>query len=297
MTTADTAPGLPPDRDRRDAESPLAAMRLTELLDEVQERLATVARTQARVQDLLDAFLSVSAGLDLDTTLRQIVEAAARLVDARYGALGVLRPEGGLGAFITVGIDAEQRARMGHLPEGKGILGQLITEPEPLSIADLSTHPSSVGFPPHHPPMRTFLGVPVLVRGTVFGNLYMTEKRDSGQFTAEDRAVLVALAGAAGIAIDNARLYAEGEVRRRWLTAVGDVRSTLLGGMSPDGALQLIAERVADLTDADAAWLVSGPDPVDGSYEVQAQCGDGLVDITGTRLDPADAPVLQAVVA
>ncbi|GAA4733918.1 GAF domain-containing protein [Modestobacter marinus] len=271
-------------------------MRLTELLDEVQERLAAVARTQARVQDLLDAFLSVSAGLDLDTTLRQIVAAAARLVDARYGALGVLRPEGGLGAFITVGIDDELRAAMGHLPEGKGLLGQLITDPRPLRLADLSEHAASVGFPAHHPPMRTFLGVPVLVRGTVFGNLYMTEKRDGGQFTAEDSAVLEALAGAAGVAVDNARLYREGEVRRRWLAAVGEVRSNVLSGMAPATVLHLVVERVAELVDADGVWLMSGPDPRDGTYEVQAQHGDGLVDVTGRRLDPVDAPALKAVV-
>jgi signal transduction histidine kinase len=296
MTTAGAAPELPGDPGHRDGSSPLAAMRLTELLEEVQERLVTVARTQARVQDLLDAFLSVSAGLDLDTTLHQIVEAATRLVDAQYGALGVLRPEGGLGAFITVGIDDELRATMGHLPEGKGILGQLITDPRPLRIADLSSHPASVGFPPNHPPMRTFLGVPVLVRGTVFGNLYMTEKQGGGQFTAEDKAVLVALAGAAGIAVDNARLYEEGERRRRWLAAVGEVRSNLLSGMAPGKVLSLVVERVADLVGADGAWLMSGPDPLDGSYEVQAQYGDGLVDITGSRLDPVDVPALKAVV-
>ncbi|MCW2535128.1 MAG: histidine kinase [Modestobacter sp.] len=169
--------------------SPLAGMRLTQLLTEMQDRLATVARTQERVQDLLDAFLSVSAGLDLDTTLHQIAEAATGLVDARYGALGVLRPGGGLGAFITAGIDQELADRMGHLPEGKGVLGQLITAPHPLRISDLGAHSSSLGFPEQHPPMRTFLGVPVLVRGEVFGNLYMTEKRD-GEFTAEDEAVL-----------------------------------------------------------------------------------------------------------
>src|SRR3954451_5784597 len=277
--------------------SSLAGMRLTELLAEVQDRLSAVARTQARVQDLLDAFLSVAAGLDLDTTLRPIVEGAARLVDARYGALGVLRPAGGLGAFITVGLDDAQRAAMGHLPEGKGILGTLITDPHPLRLADLGEHPASVGFPAGHPPMRTFLGVPVRVGDTAFGNLYMTEKRGDGQFTAEDSAVLVALAGAAGTAIDNARLYAEGEVRRRWLAAVGDVRSTLLSGMAPDEALQLVVDRVAELTGADGAWLVSGPDPVDGSYEVQAQSGSGLVDVVGSRLRPSDAPVLAAVVA
>src|SRR5690349_12059252 len=128
-------------------------MRLTELIGEVQERLAAVARSQERIQHLLDAFLSVSTGLDLDSTLHRIVEAAAELVDARYGALGVLGRSGGLSAFITTGIDAELAARMGHLPEGKGVLGQLITEPHPLRITDLGQHPSSVGFPPHHPPM------------------------------------------------------------------------------------------------------------------------------------------------
>jgi signal transduction histidine kinase len=276
--------------------SSLSGMRLTELLAEVQERLDAVARTQGRVQHLLDAFLSVSTGLDLDTTLRRIVDAAIALVDARYGALGVLREGGGLAAFVHVGIDEETRARMGHLPEGKGVLGQLITEPYPLRIADLGQHPSSVGFPPNHPPMRSFLGVPVLVRGEVFGNLYLTEKAH-GEFTAEDEAVLTALAGAAGIAIDNARLYEEGEVRRRWLSAVSDVRSALLDAASPAEALGLIAEQVAGLTGADATWLLRGPDPDDGTYTVVTQIGDGLEDITGSRQSPAGNPVLAAVEA
>src|SRR5688572_14826159 len=210
--------GAVPDHGIGEPGSPLSGMRLTELIGEVQERLAAVVRSQERIQHLLDAFLSVSNGLDLDSTLRRIVESAAELVDARYGALGVLGRHGGLSAFITTGIDDELRAIMGHLPEGKGVLGQLITEPYPLRIPDLSLHPSSVGFPPHHPPMKTFLGVPVLVRGEVFGNLYMTEKQH-GEFTAEDEAVLTALAAAAGVAIDNARLYEESEVRRRWLAA------------------------------------------------------------------------------
>jgi signal transduction histidine kinase len=269
-------------------------MRLTELLDEVQERLTTVARTQERVQHLLDAFMDVSSGLDLDATLRRIVEAGVGLVDARYGALGVLGEGGGLSAFIHVGIDDELRARMGALPEGKGVLGQLITDPHALRIRDLSQHPASVGFPPHHPEMHTFLGVPLLVRGTVFGNLYMTEKRN-GEFTAEDEAVLIALAGAAGIAIDNARLYAEGEVRRRWLLALSDVRALLLDATSLDGALTLIAERLAALTEADATWVLQGPDADDGTYTVAAQTGTGLQDLTGRRLHPADHPVLGAL--
>src|SRR4051812_42147746 len=275
-------------------------MRLTELLDEVQERLATVARNQARVQSLLDAFLSVSTGLDLDSTLRRIVEAAVGLVDARYGAMGVLREDGdALAAFIHVGIDDELARLMGPTPHGKGVLGLLIHEPYPLRIADLSQHPASVGFPPHHPVMRSFLGVPVLVRGQVFGNLYLTEK-SHGPFTAEDEAVLTALAGAAGIAIDNARLYAESERRQRWLTAVSDVRAVLLDTTRPDAAaqaLQLMTDRLTDLTGAEGSWLMVGPDPDTGRYLVTAQTGRGLVDITGLRLSPSDNPVLEAVEA
>ncbi|MGY2002682.1 sensor histidine kinase [Blastococcus sp. SYSU DS1024] len=269
-------------------------MRLTELLDEVQDRLETVARTQERVQSLLDAFLSVSTGLDLNATLRRIVEAAIGLVDARYGALGVLGPNGGLSAFIHVGMDADVAARMPHLPEGKGVLGQVTAEPYPLRIADLSTHPSSVGFPEGHPPMRSFLGAPVLVRSEVYGNLYLTEKRD-GDFTAEDEAVLTALAGAAGVAIDNARLFEEAEVRRRWTAAAGDVREKLLSDAPPEAALDLIASRVRDLTGADAVWLMVGPDPDDGRYEFRAQTGDDLEGVIGSRLLPSEAPLLEAV--
>jgi signal transduction histidine kinase len=274
--------------------SSLSAMRLTELIEEVQDRLSSVARAQSRVQHLLDAFLSVSTGLDLPSTLRRLVESACDLVDAQYGALGVLRQGGdGLAAFIHVGIDEEVAARMGHLPEGKGVLGQLISEPYPLRIVDLGTHPSSVGFPPHHPPMKSFLGAPVLVRGEVFGNLYMTEKRH-GEFTAEDEAVLTALAGAAGIAIDNAHLYEQSEVRRRWLAAIADVRALLLEAPSPEAAMALIAARIADLTEADAAWLLIGPDPDSGAYRVAAQSGEGLPDLTTERLGAAESPLLQA---
>jgi signal transduction histidine kinase len=277
--------------------SPLSGMRLTEIIDEVQDRLSSVARAQARVQHLLDAFLSVSIGLDLPSTLRRIVESACDLVDAQYGALGVLRPGGdGLAAFIHVGVDDGTAARMGHLPEGKGVLGQLISEPYPLRIRDLRKHPSSVGFPPHHPAMKSFLGVPVLVRGEVFGNLYMTEKRH-GEFTAEDEAVLTALAGAAGIAIDNAHLYEESEVRRRWLAAIADVRAVLLDAPSAGAALVLIAERLTELTEAEVTWLLLGPEADTGAYTIAAQSRRGLRDLTGERTSAAANPVLAAVEA
>jgi signal transduction histidine kinase len=291
MTRSQRHPG----RRGREDDSPLSGMDLSELIAEVQERLTSMARMQAQVQNLLDAFLSVSTGLDLPSTLRRIVESACDLVDARYGALGVLRQGGGgLAAFIHVGIDEALAATMGHLPEGKGVLGQLISEPHPLRIPDLGQHPSSVGFPPHHPPMKTFLGVPVLVRGEVFGNLYMTEKRH-GQFTAEDEAVLTALAGAAGIAVHNARLYEESEIRRRWLAAVADVRAVLLETPSAADALTLIAERIAGLTEADATWLFMGPHPETGAYTMSAQSGKGLNDLTDERFAPGDSPVLDAL--
>ncbi|MGY1781966.1 GAF domain-containing protein [Geodermatophilus sp. SYSU D01036] len=298
MTDEPTSADSMESRGAGDPATLLSGMRLAELVGEVQERLATVARSQQRVQHLLDAFLSVATGLDLRGTLHRIVESATELVDARYGALGVLGRHGGLSDFITVGIDEELHARMGALPEGKGVLGQLITHPYPLRITDLREHPASAGFPPHHPPMTTFLGVPVLVRGEVFGNLYMTEKR-TGDFTAEDEAVLTALAGAAGIAIDNARLYEESERRQSWLAAIADVRAELLERVaadSSDGAQGLIAERVRTLTEADGAWLLTGPD-ADGTFLVTAQSGTGLTDIAGTRLTPADSPVLEAAQA
>lgn len=159
---------------------------------------------------LIDAMLAVTSGLDLERTLRTIVHTAMELVHARYGALGVIGPESehGLERFVYQGIDDQTRARIGPLPSGRGVLGLLIDSPEPVRIEDLSRHPVSVGFPPNHPPMRTFLGVPIRIRGQVFGNLYLTEKTDGQVFSADDEVLVLALAAAAGIAIDNARLVA-----------------------------------------------------------------------------------------
>jgi signal transduction histidine kinase len=158
---------------------------------------------------LLDAVMTVSSGLDLPAVLKQIVESAVDLVDAKYGALGVLDPSGTrLAQFITVGIDDEMHRAIGHLPEGHGILGLLIVDPRPIRLPDLREHPDSYGFPPQHPPMRSFLGVPVRLRDEVFGNLYLTDKTTGEVFTDVDEELVVALAGAAGVAIENARLHA-----------------------------------------------------------------------------------------
>ncbi|MEO6712960.1 MAG: sensor histidine kinase [Mycobacteriales bacterium] len=155
---------------------------------------------------LLDAILPVASDLSLPLVLRRIVESATELVGARYGALGVLGADRTLSDFLTVGIDAAAHARIGRLPEGQGILGLLILEPVPIRLPDLTQHPDSFGFPAHHPPMHSFLGVPVKVRDSIFGNLYMTEKIGADEFTQEDEDLLVGLAATAGVAIENARL-------------------------------------------------------------------------------------------
>jgi signal transduction histidine kinase len=163
-----------------------------------------------RLRQLLDAVLAVGADLDLPAMLRRIIGAAADLVDARYGALGVLdESRTRLTQFITVGLDDEARAAIGPLPEGHGILGLLIVDAKPLRLPDLSKHPDSFGFPPNHPPMRSFLGVPIRVRDEVFGNLYLTDKTTAETFTDVDEELVVGLAAAAGVAIENARLHAK----------------------------------------------------------------------------------------
>jgi len=178
-----------------------------------------VLATRDRVNALFEAVVAVGANLDLEVALRGIVESALTLVDARYGAMGVIGDGERLAEFIPVGLTEAEIEGIHHWPEGRGLLGALITNPKPLRIADLSQHELSSGFPAGHPPMTSFLGVPIRIRDEVYGNLYLTEKRGGGQFDEEDEAVLVALAAAAGVAIDNARLYDEARRQQRWLSA------------------------------------------------------------------------------
>jgi signal transduction histidine kinase len=272
-----------------------SGLRLDELLHEVQERLAEIVTTRGRMQGLLDAVLAVAAGLELDATLRRIVQAAVDLVDARYGALGVLAPDGGLSRFIHIGMDDATRALMGSLPEGKGLLGQLIIGERPLRLSDLRTHDASVGFPPHHPPMRSFLGVPVRMRDALYGNLYLTEKHGGGGFTPDDEIVVEALAAAAGIAVQNAELFEQGQLRQRWLEASGEIQRELLSGASEDDALGLIAQRTLELVGADTTAIILGPDASDGAFLVRAQCGHEETSLLDRRLDGHD-PLLREVV-
>lgn len=261
---------IPPEdeRDPRSLLGPLSELRLRELLTEVQERIEQIIEARDHVDGLLEAMLAVTSGLDLDDTLRTIVHAAINLVDARYGALGVLGPGEDLAEFVFEGIDDETRAEIGDLPKGRGVLGFLIINPKPIRLKDMSHHPASVGFPPHHPPMRTFLGVPVQIRDEVFGNLYLTEKANGLPFTEDDEAILRALAAAAGIAIENARLYEQSRIRQAWLEATREIATELLAGSETVDVLQVIADDALELTRADSTFLAVPDDPQTPSDDV-----------------------------
>src|SRR6478672_9734396 len=219
----------------------LPHLQLDELLAELQNRLQAVLATRDRMRGLLEAVVAIASGLDLESTLRRIVEAAVGLVDATYGALGVIGDEDGgklrLAEFIPVGLSQDEIARIHHWPEGRGLLGLLIDDSRPLRLPDISSHPASSGFPDGHPPMRSFLGVPVRVRDEVFGNLYLTNKRGRGEFTEDDEAVLVALGAAAGVAVENARLYEAARRQQRWIQASAEVTTRLLSGSGPGDVL------------------------------------------------------------
>ncbi|MEU8567004.1 GAF domain-containing protein [Streptomyces pathocidini] len=261
------------DPNNADGRVGLPQLRLDELLDEVQTRLDAARSTRDRVRRLLEAVLSVGRELDLEQVLRRITEAAAALVDARYAALGVIDPDGRqLSQFLTAGVSEEEIRAIGPFPSGHGILGELIRHPEPLRLPKISAHPSSYGFPPNHPPMGTFLGVPIRVRDQVFGNLYLTEKRGGAEFDAEDESVLSTLALAAGVAIDNARLYEETRRRERWLRMNGEITSSLLSGSSRAEVIGQIAAGAKEVLGA-ALAVVSVPLPDTGTLAVELALG------------------------
>jgi two-component system, NarL family, sensor histidine kinase DevS len=267
-------------------------LRLDELLDDLQQQVQRVRGTRDRVQTLLDAVLAIGSDLDLEVVLRRIVKSAVDLVDAQYGALGVVGEEGTIRQFITVGVDEQTIARIGPYPQGRGILGLLIREPEPLRLADLSQHPDSSGFPPGHPPMRNFLGAPVRVRDQVFGNLYLTEKLGADEFTEDDEETVVALAVAAGIAIDNARLYAAAGHRQRWLEATAEITNVLLGEVDRTGALQLVARRAREVAGAETVLvLLYQPETHQVTVEVsdppRTDLAGAVLSIRNTALDTA----------
>jgi signal transduction histidine kinase len=233
----------------------LPQLRLDELLAELQTRLQAVLATRDRMRGLLEAVVAISSGLELDAMLRRIVEAAVELVDAKYGALGVIGDDQELAQFIPVGLTEEAIRKIHHWPQGRGILGLLVKQPHPLRLANLSDHPASTGFPAGHPAMRTFLGVPVRMRDRVFGNLYLSEKRDGGEFTEDDEVVLIALGAAAGVAVENARLYDEARRQQRWLRASATITTQLLSGESTGAVLDALTKLALELSGADLVTL------------------------------------------
>jgi signal transduction histidine kinase len=235
--------------------SALSQLRLRELLAEVQDRITEIAEQRDRLDGLVEAMLAVTSDLDLNTTLRTIVRTAINLVDARYGALGVRGSGPDLAAFIYEGIDAETRNLIGHLPQGHGVLGTLIHDPKPIRLDNIAQHPSSVGFPPNHPPMRAFLGVPVRIRDEIFGNLYLTEKANGQSFSEDDEVLVDALAAAAGIAIENARLYEQSRARQAWIAATRDIATELLSGTDPATVFRLVSDEALKLSEARATMV------------------------------------------
>ncbi len=256
----------------------IPSMRLDELLSELQTRLDAVLATRDRVHTLLEAVVLIGGDLELETVLRRIVETATRLVDASYGALGVIGDEHTLVEFLPVGLSEQEIARIEHWPHGLGVLGQLIKEPRPLRLSRIADHDESQGFPDGHPPMGSFLGVPLRVRDEVFGNLYLTEKRGGGEFDEEDEAVVVALATAAGVAIENARLYEETRRRELWLQATADVTTSLLSGAGPGDVLAQVAKRIKEMADSDTALVFF---PVEGGTSLRALVAEGIGELIG----------------
>src|SRR5215218_6590497 len=245
-------------RDLRGSGSPewphLGAMELDDLLGELRARAALSLEAQRRMAGLLDAVVAVSSDLDLPVVLSRIVSSACTLVDAEYGALGVIGPDGErLVEFVTHGVSDPERELIGDPPHGAGVLGLLIRDPRPRRIRDIASHEDSYGFPPNHPPMHSFLGAPVTTREHVFGNLYLAEKRDAPEFSEDDEAILVALAAAAGVAIDNARLYERTRRQRLLSDAVGELTQHLLEGREQAVALRVMAQHSTELAGADLA--------------------------------------------
>ncbi|MEI6252892.1 MAG: GAF domain-containing sensor histidine kinase [Mycobacteriaceae bacterium] len=270
----------------------LSQLRLRELLVEVQDRVDQIVKGRDRLDGLVQAMLVVTSGLDLDQTLETIVRTATKLVGARYGALGV-RGDQEIVEFVVAGIDEETRRRIGPPPSGRGVLGLLLQDPKPIRLDDIRMHPDSVGFPANHPPMHTFLGVPVRIHDEIYGNLYLTEKAGGEPFREDDEVLVEALAAAAGIAIANARLYEQSRARQAWIEATRDIATELLRGTEPGRVFRLIADQALRLNDAHAV-LVAVPldDEAPGTSDVDELV---VVETAGSAADPRSAASITLV--
>jgi len=252
-----------------------------------------MAETRDRKDMLLEAGLTLASELSLPIVLQRIVDLAAQVTDARYGAIGVIGEDDTLVEFVTTGLPARQRQAIGALPTGHGVLGVLIHEPRPLRLKNIADHPRSTGFPANHPPMRSFLGAPVQALGRVYGNIYLADKRDAEEFSHEDEEALVILATQAGVAIANASLYEEVRVRERWLDALRDITTQVLSAGQDSTLLETIAEHARELADAEAATIVTAT-PTPGELVIAAAAGARANELRGLAM-PAEGSISGAV--
>jgi signal transduction histidine kinase len=236
-----------------------------------------------RLRVLVDSGIALSSELSLEALLQRIVETAAELTGARYAALGVIDKSGqALERFLTTGIDAETHAAIGDVPRGRGILGVLIREARPLRLHDIADDPRSVGFPRNHPPMRTFLGVPIVLRGVAYGNLYLTEKQGGADFTRDDEELTQLLAAQAAVAIENARLYESSTRWLRQLESINEIGNALASEIELEPLLGLVARRLRELVDARLVLIVL---PAGDSLRVAAAEGESVYGVVGMQLE------------
>jgi len=278
---------------------PVPGSRMDELLTGFVDRAGELVSAQQRMQGLLSAVVALAEDLSLEAVLHRVVSSACHLLQAEYGALGVIGRDRALSHFITVGIDEELARRIGPLPTGHGVLGLLIRDPKPLRLHDLSQHPDAYGFPKNHPPMKSFLGVPIRVRDVVFGNLYLTQKSGGGDFTDEDEELAEALAAAAGVAVENARLYDDARRRTAWLQACMDVTGKMMGDEeTPEGqsgGLDMIAARALRESSSNLALILVQEDS-SNLYRIAGAAGDLAPQWVG-RLLPFDSLEIDVVLA
>ena len=279
------------ERSKRNKLSEAPKLEFEMLLSQLIERAHEVMATQTRLRDLISASNTIVSDLDLSTVLTSIAEVARRLLGAEYAAMGVTAGDGHLEQFIHVGMPAETVAKIDHLPEGKGLLGALIEDPQPVRLRTLSDDQRSSGFPAGHPPMESFLGMPIRVRDEVYGNLYLTNQKN-GEFTADDEAIAEALAASAGIAIANARLFEESRYRERWSTALAETNRHMLAN-EEESALQILVERMQELAEADVVCVILAV-PERNALVVDRAIGHGADELLDMTF-PLEGSIVQSV--
>lgn len=275
-----------------DSESTFAELGQRALIGQMHEALDKVLAARDQMEQLLRAIVKIGSDLDLDETLHHVVTAALELTGCRYGALATCDPDGNLTSFVHAGMDADTVRRIGSHPAGKGILGAVLDQASALRLDDLTAHPAAVGFPENYPAMRAFLGVPIVVRGNMFGGLYLTDDRPAWTFTDSDEVAVRALVSAAAVAIDKSQLFEHIERRANWMKASREIITELLtGNDSPQRPLQLIAEQAQKLTDAEQAIVLTPTDADLPAEEIDTLIVSAAVGVHANEVVGQEVPV------